>query len=116
MKASIVKLIFQVHQKSQKNNFLEFDEQVIVLPILPDTSQVEEALNWAKKYEIESNEGVPTGLRWEFIGIKEIFPFHLESKPLALCSGTLRFEENQNFKEHIRLKSKSIEEEIPLFL
>lgn len=115
MKAAIAKLIFQVHRLPVSENKFEFDEQVIVLSGDSQETHVKEALNWAYGYEAENNLEPSDGLRWEFIGIREIIPFHLGGQALPLCSGSLFMEEDKSFIAHIRLKSRAFENTLPLF-
>lgn len=115
MKAAIAKLVFQVHRLPSSENAFEFDEQVIVLPGDLEENHLKLALNWACAYEAENNLAPVPGLRWEFIGIREIIPFHLTGHALPLCSASLMMEEAGGFIEHIRLKSKGLEKTLPLF-
>jgi hypothetical protein len=116
MKAAIAKLIFQVHRLPEPENKFEFDEQVIVLSGESQETQVKEALSWAYAYETENNLVPSDGLRWEFIGIREMIPFQVGGQALPLCSGSLFMEEDKSFIEHIRLKSRALEKTVPLFL
>ena len=115
MKAAIAKLIFQVHRYPAPDNLFEFDEQVIVIPADKEENHMKEVLNWAYAYEAENNLTPAPGLRWEFIGIREIIPFQLKGQALALCSGSLMKEDGMGFIEHIRLKSKALEKTLALF-
>lgn len=115
MKAAIAKLIFQVHRYPASENTFEFDEQVIVVPGDLEENYLNEALNWARAYEAENNLAPAPGLSWEFIGIREIIPFHLMGQVLPLCSGSLMIEDAAGFIEHIRLKSRALEKTLPLF-
>lgn len=115
MKAAIAKLIFQVHRIPAPGNTFEFDEQVIVVPADTEEKYLKESLNWAYAYEAENNLSPAPGIRWEFIGIREIIPFQLNGQTLALCSGSLTVEDGMGFIEHIRLKSRALEKTLPLF-
>jgi len=115
MKAAIAKLIFRVHHLPEQENKFEFDEQVIVIPGDSEEKQLSEALSWANAYEIENNSVPAEGLRWEFIGLREMIPFQLEGLALPLCSGSLFIDDEKSFTEHIRLKSRALEKALPLF-
>jgi hypothetical protein len=115
MKAAIAKLIFQVHRLPKPENKFEFDEQVIVIPGDSQETRLNDALKWAYSYEAENNRMPSEGLVWEFIGIREMIPFQLGVKALPLCSGSLFMEEEESFKEHVRLKSGALEKTFQLF-
>ncbi len=115
MKASIAKLIFQVHRGFEPGATFEFDEQVIVLPAASQAQQVQEALNWAKAYEADNNQEPSEDFRWEFIGIRELIPFHVQEQVVPICSGSLFMEESESFMQHIKLKNAALENTFLLF-